>query len=100
VTYAVTLALADGVARYPISATADLDAAGRLSARWDAPAVPLAPLAGALPSDAPVHVDAGWLEDVSVAYGSSSPLRLQGDHRWRESRRAIVRLAPDRKFAR
>jgi hypothetical protein len=77
VTYAVTLALADGVARYPISATADLDAAGRLSARWDAPAVPLAPLAGALPSDAPVHVDAGWLEDVSVAYGSSSPLRLK-----------------------
>jgi exopolysaccharide biosynthesis protein len=76
--YTLNVALADGASRYPIAGTIAFDPDGGVSARWDAAILPLAPLAGVLPPDSPVHVDAGWLEDVSVSYGPASPLRFKG----------------------
>lgn len=75
--YTFTVTLADGAARYPISGSVGGGDTGALQARWTAAILPLAPLAAALPADSPVHVDAGWLEDVTVAYGSSSTLRFK-----------------------
>jgi exopolysaccharide biosynthesis protein len=78
--YTFTVTLADGAARYPISGSVAGDAGGNASAlqgRWNAAILPLAPLAAALPADSPVHVDAGWLEDVTVTYGSSSAPRFK-----------------------
>jgi exopolysaccharide biosynthesis protein len=66
-TYSLSLALVDGSARYPISAQTE---------RWEAPALPLAALAAAIPPDAAVHIRSGWLTDVSLTYGSA-PLRAQ-----------------------
>jgi phosphodiester glycosidase len=73
--YALTLALVVGAKRYPISANAETTGGGT-SARWEAAALPLVPLAAAIPRDAPVQIRTGWLSDLSVTYGST-PLRAK-----------------------
>jgi exopolysaccharide biosynthesis protein len=73
--YTLGLALADGSARYPISATTE-SREGVQAVRWDAAALPLAPLASVIPADAPVQIRGGWLSGVSLTYGSE-PLSVK-----------------------
>jgi hypothetical protein len=72
-TYHLTLALADGDTRYPMSADADVGRDGRVVATWSAAVLPLAPLTAVIPRDAPVGVQGGWLEDVVLSYGVAPP---------------------------
>jgi hypothetical protein len=62
--YDVSGALADGNATYPVSAHSEV-LADRVTDRWTAAALPLAPLA-ALVSEGPVHVSGGRLTGVDL----------------------------------
>ncbi|GEM_PF-1024153 len=74
--FALSLDLVDGSARFPISARTEPGASATPAVRWEAAALPLGALGAAISQDAPVHIRAGWLTGVSLTQDRAA-LRAQ-----------------------
>lgn len=70
VRYDVSLALVDGAERYPISGSFATAADGTAAQTWNAPFLPIAPLAGLLQPGTAVRFESGSIDDLTVTDGT------------------------------